>query len=167
MPLSPRSRFALAVISVVTLLAWPRAISPNDTNGVALVLVLVAVVLFISVATRIGHSRTGAPMVDTLAFGVEVPMIVTVLVAAVLCSERPTYSNGDRPANASFGVLAKAYDPCERGDEAVVCSGVALSVGYVCRLGYTVRVGRCPRGACAPVPISAGARDDVACEVSP
>jgi hypothetical protein len=163
MPLSARPRFALVALVMLTLLRWPQAISRGGDNWLPLVLFALGMLAVVSVAVRLGLPGARTPGARR-AYAIDAPIALLTLCAALVCWDRPRTSREDRPADASLGPLAEVYDPCERGEDAVVCSGVARSIGYVCRGGYTVRVERCARGACVGAPRSRGEHTDVACE---
>ncbi len=148
MPLSSRVRFLLASLVVLALLAWPRAMSWPGVDALPFVFAVLGAVAAVSVVFRAANAANGrVPLVRK-----ELLLDGLVVLAAVLAlggsRERPVVHSGNRPAQASLGVLAELYDPCERGEASVVCSGVARSVGYVCEDGYTVSVESCPQGSC-------------------
>lgn len=166
MPLSSRSRFLLAALSVLTLLAWPRAMSWPGVNALPYVFVAVGAVAFISAGVRAVYAGTGRARLVPKELALDSAVLAMALLAMRGSEERPVVRSGNRPAGATFGPLAEVYDPCERGEASVVCSGVVRSVGYVCKDGYTVRIHSCPSGACMTVPISEGAQS-ASCKVSP
>ena len=148
MPLSSRVRFLVASLVVLALLGWPRAIAWPGVDALPFVFVACGAVAAISVVFRAANAASGrVPLVrkELLLDGL---VTLTAVIALGGARERPVVHNGNRPAQASLGVIAEVYDPCERGEASVVCSGVARSVGYVCEDGYTVSVESCPRGAC-------------------
>ncbi len=148
MPLSSRVRFFLAWLVVLALLVWPRAIAWPGVDALPFVFVTCGAVAAVSVVFRAANAVHGrVPLVRK-----ELLLDGLVALAAVIAlggsRERPVVHSGNRPAQASLGVLAELYDPCERGEASVVCSGVARSVGYVCEDGYTVSVESCRSGTC-------------------
>lgn len=145
MPLSSRVRFFLASLVVLALLVWPRAISWPGVDALPFVFVACGAVAAISVVFRAVNGRVPLVRKEVLLDGL---VALTALIALGGSRERPVVHSGNRPAQASLGVLAELYDPCERGEASVVCSGVARSVGYVCEDGYTVSVESCPQGSC-------------------
>lgn len=166
MPLSARSRFGLATVLVVALLAWPRALPVGAMNAIPLVGLLVVMVAVGSAAYRIGQRRAGEPTTDKVALGIELAMAPVGILAVLVCSERPTaFDETDERGSVA---LVHFYDPCERRESAVVCSGVVPSIGYVCKGGHTERVERCPVGVCRSIPLSAqqveGHQSSVVCE---
>jgi hypothetical protein len=151
MPLSSRSRFFLAAMLVLTLLAWPRAVLRPGINALPASFVVVAAAAFVSMAVRVGHAYAGRAPIVPRAVGLDLCLALSSTIALFGSRERPVNGSGNRPANALFGPLAELYDPCERGEGRLVRSGVAPRFGYVCEQGYTTRI--CASAGCSGDPL--------------
>ncbi len=167
MPISSRSRFLLATLLVLTLLAWPRAMAWPGVNALPFLFVAFGAVAFVSAIVRTVYAGTGRTPLVPKELALDSAVLLVALLAMRGSEVRPIVSSGNRPEGAMLGPLAEVYDPCERGEASVVCSGVVRSVGYVCKDGYTMRIHSCPRGACATTPISADPQTANSCEDSP
>lgn len=167
MPISSRSRFILATLLVLTLLAWPRAMSWPGVNALPFLFVAFGAVAFVSAVVRAVYAGTGRTPLVPKELALDSAVLVVALLTMRGTEERPIVRSGNRPEGAMLGPLAEVYDPCERGEASVVCSGVVRSVGYACKDGYTMRIHSCPRGACTTTPISVDAHNAASCKDSP
>lgn len=165
MQLPSRIHVALAALILSALLLWPRALGRDEVDMVPLVLLAVIAVATVRIALRAGRPATSRAPGDRIAYGVDGALIVIAVLGKLMTTYRPEKFAGPRPEGATFGVLAHVYDPCERGEDMVVCSGIVRTAGYVCEDGYTVRVLECAARPCRSVPIGLNLTVDAACEV--
>lgn len=151
---------AAAALIVIVLLLWPSAVADASKNALPYVAALIVTAAIVCFAFRVAP----APPRDYLALGVEVGIAVVGIAGIKMTLNRPAKIAGPRPPTATLGALAEIYDPCERGESAVVCSGVVRTAGYVCQDGYTVGVLRCPGTPCTPISRRSVAPTGSACE---